>query len=272
MPSPNILILMTDQHSKYHLGCYDDKVVRTPNLDALAARGVTLDNAYCASPVCVPSRMSFMTGRRPSTNEVWNNNHVLRSDIPTWAHALGASGYETSLIGRMHFLGPDQRHGFERRPLGEYGARHPGASRQGGVLLDKLSGTAGQDRRSVEVAGRGRTTYQAFDDAVTEATCSFLQDKGANRAIDRLPPSPVLSSPTALSRHRTTSSTTTTTAWMFHSRTSENVRASHRPSRSSNSCEASILRWTKSASVWRAPLTSVCANILTERRVRSSPR
>lgn len=178
--TPNILILITDQHSKYHLGCYGDDLVRTPNLDALAARGVTLDNAYCASPVCVPSRMSFMTGRRPSANEVWNNNHVLRSDIPTWAHALGVAGYETSLIGRMHFVGPDQRHGFERRPLGEYGAGHPGASRRGGIHLDKLAGTSGQSRRAVEVAGRGRTTYQAFDDAVADATCAFLQHKGNN--------------------------------------------------------------------------------------------
>lgn len=178
MSSPNILILMTDQQSKYHLGCYGDDVVRTPNLDALAARGVTLDNAYCASPVCVPSRMSFMTGRRPSANGVWNNNHVLRSDIPTWAHALGVAGYETSLIGRMHFVGPDQRHGFEHRPLGEYSAAHPGTPRRGGVLLDKLSGTSGQSRRAVEVSGRGRTTYQAFDDAVADATCEFLQRKG----------------------------------------------------------------------------------------------
>ena len=175
--SPNILILMTDQHSKHHLGCYGDEVVRTPNLDALAARGVTLDNAYCASPHCVPSRMSFMTGRRPTANEVWNNLHVLRSDIPTWAHALGAAGYETSLIGRMHFVGPDQRHGFERRPLGEYNATHFGARRRGGPTLDKLRGTAGQDRRAVEVAGRGRTTYQAFDDRVVRATCEFLMEK-----------------------------------------------------------------------------------------------
>ena len=129
---PNILLLMTDQHSKYHLGCYGDDLVRTPHLDKLAASGVRFDNAYCASPVCVPSRMSFMTSRRPSANQVWNNNHILRSDIPTWAHALGIGGYETALIGRMHFVGADQRHGFEKRPLGEYSAHHPGASRQGG--------------------------------------------------------------------------------------------------------------------------------------------
>jgi choline-sulfatase len=171
---------MTDQHSKYHLGCYGDELVRTPNLDKLAASGVRFDNTYCASPVCVPSRMSFMTSRRPSANRVWNNNHVLRSDIPTWAHALGASGYETSLIGRMHFVGSDHRHGFEKRPIGEYSAHHPGASRQGGPNLEKLTGTSGQSRRSVEVAGRGRTSYQAFDDMVTDKACEYLREKASS--------------------------------------------------------------------------------------------
>ena len=174
---PNILLLMTDQLSKFHMGCYGDDLVRTPNLDSLATSGMRFDNIYCASPVCVPSRMSFMTSRRPSANRVWNNNHVLRSDIPTWAHALGVAGYETALIGRMHFVGSDHRHGFEERPIGEYSAHHPGASRQGGVHLDKLAGTSGQSRRAVEVAGRGRTTYQAFDDIVTRGTCEYLRDK-----------------------------------------------------------------------------------------------
>ena len=177
MKQQNILLLMTDQHSKYHLGCYGDDLVRTPNLDKLAASGMRFDNAYCASPVCVPSRMSFMTSRRPSANRVWNNNHVLRSDIPTWAHQLGVAGYETALIGRMHFVGSDHRHGFEKRPLGEYSAHHPGASRQGGPHLEKLVGTSGQDRRSVEVAGRGRTSYQAFDEMVTDSACEYLREK-----------------------------------------------------------------------------------------------
>ena len=124
--------------------------------------------------------MSFMTSRRPSANRVWNNNHVLRSDIPTWAHALGASGYETALIGRMHFVGTDHRHGFEKRPIGEYSTHHPGASRLGGPHLEKLIGTSGQSRRSVEVAGRGRTSYQAFDDMVTETACEYLHEKASN--------------------------------------------------------------------------------------------
>ena len=135
---PNILVLMSDQHSKRQLGSYGDSLVRTPNLDRLASEGMLFENAYCPSPVCVPSRMSFMTGRTPTGNRVWTNQHALHSGIPTWAHALGIAGYETALIGRMHFVGPDQRHGFERRPLGEYMAVHPGAPMQGEPVFQAI--------------------------------------------------------------------------------------------------------------------------------------
>ncbi|NQZ70195.1 MAG: sulfatase-like hydrolase/transferase, partial [Lentisphaeria bacterium] len=115
---PNILIIMSDQHNKHVLGCYGDKIVRTPNLDRLAAQGMRFDNAYTPAPLCVPARMSFMTGRTPTNNQVWGNHGLLDSGIPTWAHVLGLAGYETSLIGRMHFESHDQYHGFENRPHG----------------------------------------------------------------------------------------------------------------------------------------------------------
>ena len=101
---PNILFIISDQHSKYHLGCYGNPIVRTPHLDHLASEGMRLTNAYTAAPVCVPARMAFMTSRHPSRNEVWTNGHMLSSAAPTWAHAVGAAGYETALIGRMHFV------------------------------------------------------------------------------------------------------------------------------------------------------------------------
>ncbi|MBT3382021.1 MAG: sulfatase-like hydrolase/transferase [Lentisphaerae bacterium] len=184
MPStdrPNVLIIMSDQHSRHFLGCYGNDIVRTPHLDALAARGMRFESAYCPSPLCVPSRMSFMTGRTPSANRVWSNNDVLSSRIPTWAHSLGAAGYGTALIGRMHFVGEDQRHGFEHRPIGEYFQAHLGAPRLGGPLFKKISGgTSGQCRISVEQAGYGRTTYQAFDDMIGEATCRYLEEKAVD--------------------------------------------------------------------------------------------
>ena len=64
LPRPNLLYIHTDQHSPYVTGCYGDSVVETPNLDRLAANGVVFDNAYCCSPICVPSRMSMLRDRK----------------------------------------------------------------------------------------------------------------------------------------------------------------------------------------------------------------
>jgi choline-sulfatase len=168
-----VLVLLTDQHSPHVAGCYGDDVVRTPTLDGLAADGMRFTNAYCPAPVCVPSRMSFVTSRYPSNTRVWNNQHLLSSSIPTWPQVMGTAGYETALVGRMHFEGPDLRHGFEHRPLGELSATYPGVGPT--LWSGDLSGTAGQHRRSVEVAGVGPTKYQWFDDRVTEAAVEYLE-------------------------------------------------------------------------------------------------
>lgn len=174
---PNILIIMTDQHSPRQLGCYGDPLMRTPNLDRLAEQGMRFDNTYCPSPLCVPSRMSFMTGRLPSRTGMMLNQSILPSGIPTWAHHLAIAGYETSLIGRMHFEGPDQRHGFVNRPVGENSAKHPGASEQGGPRYTKLPrATAGQNRQVFEYAGCGPSFYQHQDRVVTDHACEYLRD------------------------------------------------------------------------------------------------
>lgn len=179
--SPNILVLISDQHSKHHLGCYGDELVRTPHLDRLASEGMRFDAAYTASPVCTPSRMAFMSCRQPSSTHVWSNSHLLHSGTPTWAHSLGAAGIDTALIGRMHFNGPDQRHGFSQRPLGEYGAIHPGAPRAGAPLFtDVPQSTTGQSRVAVEIAGAGTTSYQALDEMVAASTCDWLRQRAAD--------------------------------------------------------------------------------------------
>ena len=139
----NLLYLHSDQHSPFVAGCYGDGLVHTPNLDRLAARGVVLDTCYCPSPLCVPSRMSALTGRHPFENEVWTNSHVLDSAIPTLAHSMGAGGYRPVLIGRMHALGPDQLHGYAERLVGDHGPNHLGGR---GVDHGELTGTAGPAR------------------------------------------------------------------------------------------------------------------------------
>ncbi len=105
---PNFLLLMSDQHNPHVLGCYGDAVARTPNLDALAAGGVRFRHTYCQAPLCVPSRMSFLTGQQPHETQVWTNSCMLPSHVTTFAHALGAAGYETLLVGKDAFrrVGP----------------------------------------------------------------------------------------------------------------------------------------------------------------------
>lgn len=112
---PNILYVMADQLAAPQLKIYNEESqILTPNLDALAAKSVQFDSAYCPSPLCAPSRMSMITGRLPMAIGAYDNGAQIPSDIPTYAHYLRLSGYETVLAGKMHFVG-DQLHGYENR-------------------------------------------------------------------------------------------------------------------------------------------------------------
>ena len=115
MARPNILLLMADQLAAPALPFYGHTVVRTPALSALAARSLVFDAAYCNFPICAPSRYSMLTGRLPHAISAFDNACELASEIPTMAHYLGAAGYRTILAGKMHFVGPDQLHGFDER-------------------------------------------------------------------------------------------------------------------------------------------------------------
>ncbi|MDQ6720968.1 MAG: choline-sulfatase [Candidatus Dormibacteraeota bacterium] len=111
----NILFVIADQLAARGLPAYGNRVVRTPNLDRIASEGVVFENAYCSAPLCAPSRASFITGRLPSRVGVYDNGAELPASVPTIAHRLRALGYRTCLAGKMHFIGPDQLHGFEQR-------------------------------------------------------------------------------------------------------------------------------------------------------------
>ena len=128
--APNLLFIFSDQHARHVAGCYGDQVVATPNIDRIAAEGVRFDNAVCPSPICVPSRMSMLTGRHPFRQSCWTNDDVLPSGTPTWLHAMGAAGYRPALMGRLHAIGPDQLHGYAEREIGDHSPNVPGVPRQ----------------------------------------------------------------------------------------------------------------------------------------------
>ena len=112
---PNILLVMADQLAAPFLPSYGHAVVQAPNLDRLAERGTRFASAYSNSPLCAPARFTMMTGQRNSRIGAYDNASELPASVPTFAHHLRAGGYQTCLIGKMHFVGPDQLHGFEER-------------------------------------------------------------------------------------------------------------------------------------------------------------
>ncbi|TVQ29427.1 MAG: hypothetical protein EA382_00225 [Spirochaetaceae bacterium] len=123
MNRPNILFLLSDEHSYRFLGARagspEGESVLTPTLDSLIARGTHFTDAYCQMPLCTPSRISLLTGLEPRACGAWMNESVLRPELPTVASLLGDAGYRTALIGKMHLGGSAQFAGFQSRPYGD---------------------------------------------------------------------------------------------------------------------------------------------------------
>ncbi len=114
-PAPNILFIQTDQLTAFSLGAYGNTYCKTPHLDKLAKEGVVFETAYCNFPLCAPSRYSMAAGQLASRIGAYDNAVEFAASVPTYAHYLRRAGYQTCLSGKMHFVGPDQLHGFEER-------------------------------------------------------------------------------------------------------------------------------------------------------------
>jgi len=125
---PNFILFITDQQRADFLGCYGHPVLKTPNIDGIAARGTAFDRFYVASPVCMANRASLMTARMPSVHGVRSNGIPLSRRNVTFVELLRDAGYATALIGKSHLQnftphgpmvkGPAPREG-EHTPRGE---------------------------------------------------------------------------------------------------------------------------------------------------------
>ena len=111
----NILLIQLDQLSASKLECYENKVAISPHISRLANQGLVFERAYSNFPLCAPSRFSMLAGRLASHIGVYDNGSEFAASIPTINHFLRAQGYQTCLVGKMHFVGPDQLHGYETR-------------------------------------------------------------------------------------------------------------------------------------------------------------
>lgn len=173
---PNILLIMSDEHNPRVTSSYGNKIVQTPNMNALAASGVTFDNYYCNSPLCVPSRASFTAGKYASRVDVWNLESELPSaDIPSLPRVMNAAGYDSFLCGKQHY-DHTRRYGFT-----ELGGNFNNSFKTG------LGGRRPPDQiTQAHLSGRfnqfhpgGRSPVLNHDTRVTNGAVDFLSKRQA---------------------------------------------------------------------------------------------
>lgn len=176
--SKDILFIISDQHSYKVQGNAGNTIIKTPNLDRLAKDGTVMRDCYAACPLCVPSRLSMLSGQYPSKIHAMDNQAVLDSGIATFVHALNAGGYDTTLCGRMHFIGPDQRHGFTKRLVGDITPTIFGNEWKNRKGADGLPWNRGRiEQVAIQCMGGGDSTVLEFDRDVTEAAISYLKEE-----------------------------------------------------------------------------------------------
>ncbi|MCH2176453.1 MAG: sulfatase-like hydrolase/transferase [Lentisphaeria bacterium] len=188
MNRPNILFLMSDEHRADVSGFAGNPVVRTPFLDQLARSGAVFNNAYTASPICVPGRQCLMSGQLPKTNgcEGWK-------DLPpftnTFASQFAKHAYHTVCVGKLHHEGPDQMQGWTQRPYSDThvapnaieGFKHNEAS-----MYAKPEGTGKwSNQKEIVRAGIGHGPYQIFDQQVVNVTNQFIHNHWVDSFYDR---------------------------------------------------------------------------------------
>jgi choline-sulfatase len=174
MKPKNLLFIMSDEHSRRVLGCYGHPMIRTPCLDALARRGVRFTDAYCNSPICVPSRASFQTGRYPHQIRFWDNGMPYDGSVTSWGHRMKRNGHRVTSIGKLHFRSTNDDNGFteEIMPL---------------HVVDGIGDPSGMIRtplvprnaalKLAEHAGSGDSDYQRYDDSITTAAEQWLRER-----------------------------------------------------------------------------------------------
>lgn len=176
----NLLILMSDEHQARAMGCAGHPLVRTPNLDRLAAQGTRFTAAYTPSPICVPARAAFAAGRHVHQTGLWDNAMPYTGTPPGWGHALQAAGVRVESIGKLHYRAPEDPVGFD--------AEHLPMMVEGGVGMVWASIQAEAERWAPEARmlgayiGPGESKYTDYDRAIVARTADWLAERARDPA------------------------------------------------------------------------------------------
>jgi choline-sulfatase len=157
----NLLVIMSDEHNPKVMGTAGHPLVQTPNLDRLAARGIRFTSAYTTSPICVPARAAFATGKYQYQVGYWDNADAYDGAVPSWHHLLRARGHWVVSIGKLHFRGlPGDDHGFSEELLPMHVVEGLGDVK--GLVRSDIPRRNGYDKLA-KLAGPGESPYARYD-------------------------------------------------------------------------------------------------------------
>ncbi len=175
MQATNLIVILSDEHNPKVAGHAGHPIVRTPNLDALAARGTRFTSAYTNCPICVPARASLATGRYVHEHRCWDNAIAYRGDPPSWGHRTMAAGHRTVSIGKLHYQDSEpQRNGFDEEILPMHIVNGTGDLL--GLIRDELPRRVGAMKLGPE-AGPGESDYTRYDRDIVVAARRWLREE-----------------------------------------------------------------------------------------------
>lgn len=170
----NTLFIFSDEHQREITGCYGDPLVKTPNIDRLAAGGTRFNYAYTNSPICVPARASLATGRYVHEIGNWDNGHPYTGATTGWGHRLMDQGHNVTSIGKLHYRAEEDPTGWSN----EIDTLH---------VVDGIGAVSHCVRPRVEPlspcknlsadAGRGESTYSKYDTSTTTNAVNWLKNE-----------------------------------------------------------------------------------------------
>jgi choline-sulfatase len=179
MKPQNLLIIMSDQHSRNVLGCYGHPIAQTPNLDRLAARGTRYTACWTPSPVCIPARASFATGKYIHQIGFWDNADPYDGSIPSWHHRLRDAGHMVVSIGKLHFRSDKDDCGFSRSIIPMQVIEGKGDLL--GLIRDDLP-VRGAAYKMARMAGPGESPYTQYDREIARQAQNWLTEEAAKHA------------------------------------------------------------------------------------------
>lgn len=173
MKPTNLVIILSDQHNPRVMGCSGHPMVKTPNIDKLAARGTRFSSAYTNCPICVPARASLATGRYVHQIRFWDNAIAYDGSVPSWGHRVMKQGHQAVSIGKLHYVSSDPaRNGFTQEILPMHLA--DGDGDVVGLIRDELIVRKGAAALGPE-AGPGESDYTRYDRSIADNACRWLE-------------------------------------------------------------------------------------------------